>query len=61
MELIVNNKTTQVIFNGNLYLARHRNISAQYLGTGLTYLEAIENMDNTIDKYKLSLKEKCYF
>lgn len=39
------------VFNGQLWLARNKNFSMQFIGSGKTEKEALENMEETIQKY----------
>lgn len=61
MEKVIDNDTTQVIFNGKVYLARHRHISSMFLGSGKTYQEAIDKMDDTIFSKNFKWRDKPYF
>jgi len=40
-------------YNGALWLARDLSISSQYLGSGKTEKQAIEDMEKTIKKHSL--------
>ena len=51
----------QLRFNGSLWLARDKWYSTQYLGSGKTQQEAIDNMAKTVKEYNLKTRDTPYF
>jgi hypothetical protein len=58
---IIQDGVEQVVFNGNVYMARDKRYFSMYIGTGLTAHEALEDMRKTIKTYKWKMKEKDCF
>ena len=48
-------------FNGVLYLVRNKWYSTQYLGSGKSLQDAIDDMEETIKKHNLKSREKQYY
>jgi hypothetical protein len=49
-----------IFFNGSLFLAKDKHYSQQFLGSGKTENEALENMKATIEKHKFQYREVLY-
>jgi hypothetical protein len=51
----------ETLYNGEIYLARDRFYSCQYLGSGKTAKEAVMNMETTIRIFHLKPRAVTYF
>ncbi len=56
--LVSSIKNIQIFLSGKVYSAKDLDYSEQYLGTGETPQEALDNMKDNIIKHSLKKKEK---
>lgn len=50
----------EIKYNGILWLARDRHYSSQYLGSGRTWQQALNDMQNNIKESNFKYREELY-
>lgn len=58
--MIIYGDSIEVNFNGLIYLARDRHYSAQYLSSGKSEKEALEDLEKTVKEKRLKYREELF-